>query len=269
VSIGKSIRLGRLFAHPSGRLCSIAVDHFINYVKGRLPDGLRDIRKVLTQIVAGRPDAITMQRGLASSAWEPHAGKVPLILQTCLLQPDDSFEPVSIADPEEAVRMGADAVAVVGFVRGPTEVRYMKLITDCVRAAARWDLPVVCHIYPRKFGQEVSISYEPEDVAWAVRVATECGVDVVKVPYCNDVAAYGQIVSRCPVPVVAAGGPRAGTLREALGMLRDVIESGARGATVGRNVWGFEKVTEAVLALKAVIHDGKGPDEALAAAGLR
>ena len=31
VALGKQIRLNRLFSHPCGRLCSIAVDHFAGY----------------------------------------------------------------------------------------------------------------------------------------------------------------------------------------------------------------------------------------------
>ena len=269
MGIGKQIRLGRLFSHESGRLCSVAVDHFINYSKGKLPDGLRDIRRVLELVVAGRPDAVTMHRGIAALAWGPHAGKVPLILQTSAVHPDDSFPGEQLAGPEDAVRMGADAVAVVAFVRGTTEARYLKVVSECVRAAAPFDLPVVNHVYPRTFGKEIAISYEPEDIAWAVRCGMECGPDIIKVPFCNDAAAYRQIVSECPIPVVAAGGPKTGTLEEALAMLCDVVRSGARGATVGRNVWGFEKVTEAVRAIKAVIHDGMTAAQALKAAGLR
>ena len=167
--------------------------------------------------------------------------------------------------------MGADAFAVVAFLRGPTEARYMSAVASSVRKAARHGMPVITHAYPRKYGSgsgEVSISYDPEDIAWAVRCAAECGADIIKVPYCNDVEAYGQIVAECPVPVVAAGGPRTETFEEALAMLGDVVRSGARGATVGRNAWEFDKVTEAVLAIKAVIHDGLSPGEALEAAGL-
>jgi len=38
MNIGKLIRMNRLFAHPSGNLCSVAVDHFIGYGHG-LPAG--------------------------------------------------------------------------------------------------------------------------------------------------------------------------------------------------------------------------------------
>jgi fructose-bisphosphate aldolase, class I len=125
---------------------------------------------------------------------------------------------------------------------------------------------VICHIYPRD--PQNRISFAAADIAWAVRCALEVGVDVVKTPYCGDVKAYAQIVADCPVPVVAAGGPKADTLPAALKMIAEVVQSGARGATIGRNVWGFQQITAAVQAFKAVIHDGKTAEQAAQIAGL-
>jgi len=31
MNTGKLVRLNRLFSHSSGRLCSVAIDHFITY----------------------------------------------------------------------------------------------------------------------------------------------------------------------------------------------------------------------------------------------
>jgi fructose-bisphosphate aldolase, class I len=265
MNLGRLIRLSRLFAHPSGRLCSVAVDHFIGYAQG-LPPGLRQIKTTLAAIVAGQPDAVTMHKGIASSAWPPYAGKIPLILQSTMARPDDTARQQA-ATPEDAVRLGADAFAVAAFVRGPTEAAYLRVVADCVREASRFEIPVICHIYPRDV-QTGKIFFTPEDIAWAVRCAVEVGADVVKTPYCGDVQAYGQIVADSPVPVVAAGGPQSGTLHAALEMMAAVVRSGARGATIGRNIWGFEQITAALRAFKAVIHDGCSAAEAMAAAGL-
>ena len=266
MNIGKLIRLNRIFAHPSGRLCSVAVDHLMGYDR-EMPPGLLHIVPTLKAIVEARPDAVTMHKGIATSAWEPYAGRVPLIIQTSLIRPDDSiFE--HIATPEEAVRLGADALAIAGYVRGKTEAAHLRALADCVREAERFELPVICHIYPRHMEAVPRISFEPEDVAWAVRCAVEAGADVVKVPYCGSVEAYAQIVEDCPVPLVAAGGPQSDTLAAALAMMADVVRSGAKGATIGRNVWGFEQITAAVLAFKGVIHDGLAPAAALEQAGL-
>ena len=261
MNTGKLTHLNRIFSHPSGRLCSVAVDHFIGYDVG-LPPGLRHIAPTLASIAAGSPDAVTMHKGIAASAWQPYAGKIPMILQSSTIRIDDSAV-AQIATVEEAVRLGADAIAVAAFVRGPTEASYLRTVADYVREAAQFDLPVICHIYPRDINGVWKNSYAPEDIAWAVRCAVEVGADVVKTPYCGEVDAYAQIVADCPVPLVAAGGPKAGTLEAALEMFTEVVHSGARGATIGRNVWGFEDITGAVRAFKAVIHDGKAVGEAL------
>jgi fructose-bisphosphate aldolase, class I len=267
MNLGKRIRLNRIFSHPTGRLCSIAVDHFIGYNEG-LPGGLRDMRSTLAAICAAQPDAVTMHKGIAASLWEPYAGKLPLILQSSLIRVDDGAME-QIATVEDAVRLGADALAIAAFVRGKSEAHYLRVVADYVRTATAYDLPVICHIYPRTFGEKTLVSFTPEDIAWAVHCAVETGVDVVKTPYCGDVAAYAQIVQECPVPLVAAGGPKAQTLEAALGMMAEVVQSGALGATIGRNVWGFANISGAVRAFKAVIHERKPASEALAGAGLQ
>jgi class I fructose-bisphosphate aldolase len=255
MGLGKAIRLARLFGHPSGRFCSVAVDHFAGYQAG-LPEGLRDIRSTLAALVAGKPDAVTMHRGVATSCWPKHAGQVPLILQSIIGRFDDTADE-HLATPEDALRLGADGFAVCAFVRGATEAAHLRRVADFVREAERWDMPVLVHTYPRRFadGEAPDVSYAPEDIAWAVRCAVECGVDVVKVPYCGDQAAYAQIVRECPLPIVAAGGPKAGTLEGALTMASEVVAAGARGMTIGRNIWGFPQCTKALLAFKAVIHE--------------
>jgi class I fructose-bisphosphate aldolase len=264
MNTGKLVRMNRIFSHPSKRLCSVAVDHFMGYGQG-LPAGLRHIATTLAALVAAQPDAVTMHKGIAASAWEPYAGRIPFILQSSAIRADDSARE-QIAEPAEAVRLGADGFAVAAFVRGDTEGHYVRVVADCVRQAAAFEMPVICHIYPRN--ADGTISFEPEDIAWAVRCAVEVGVDVVKTPYCGDVAAYAQIIADCPVPLVAAGGPKADSLRAALEMAAQVMRAGARGATIGRNIWGFEQIAAAVHAFKAVIHDGKNAEEALQLAGL-
>ncbi len=261
MGIGKQIRINRIFAHQSGRLCSVAVDHFIGYGEG-LPAGLRHIRQTLDAVLQARPDAVTMHKGIALALWSPYAGTVPLILQTSAVRVDDSAcEQIATAD--DALRLGADAVAVAAFVRGDTETAHLRMVADVVRAAERFDLPVICHIYPRTFAGSPQVSFEPEDVAWATRCAVEVGADVVKTPFCGDPVAQAQIASDCPVPLVAAGGPAAPTLEASLSMMAGAVRGGMRGATIGRNIWNSPQVTATVRAFKAVIHDGIAPRAAL------
>ncbi|MHB9031733.1 MAG: class I fructose-bisphosphate aldolase [Anaerolineae bacterium] len=265
MNIGKRIRLNRIFHHPSGRLCSLAIDHLVAYGRG-LPPGLRHIAATLAAAVPAGPDAVTMHKGLAGSVWEPYAGRIPLIVQSTLMRPDDSAREY-IATPEDAVRLGADAFAVAAFVNGATESAFLRAVAGFVEQAQRFDMPVICHIYPRVWNNgEACISFAPDDIAWAVRCAVEMGVDVVKAPYCGDVAAQAQIVADCPLPLVAAGGPQTGTLEEALNSMAGAVASGMRGATIGRNIWGHPDVALAVRAFGYVIHDGMTAAQALEAA---
>jgi len=262
MNIGKTIRLNRLFAHPSKRLCSVAIDHFLGYGAG-LPKGLRYIKQTLNAIADAQPDAITMHKGIAQACWFDYAGKIPLIVNSTFLHPDSFISEQSVT-AEEAIRLGADAIAIVIYVAGPGEVEYLRTAADLVREANRFELPVICHVYPRKQTEQgFEISYQPEDIAWATHCAGETGVDIIKVPYCGDVKAYQEIVHNAPVPVVAAGGPQQPTLEAALDMIAQVIQSGSSGATIGRNIWGNTNITGAVKAFKAVIHDRLSAKEAL------
>src|SRR5262249_39244142 len=159
---------------------------------------------------------------------------IPLIVQAGCFSPDDRILE-QLATPEEVVRLGADAIAVAIGVRGPEEGRHLRLLSDAVEAAAHFELPVIAHIYPRRYdGGAPRIVCDPEDVFWAARCGIECGADVIKIAYTGDVASFRQVVASSPVPVVAAGGPRCETPVEALAMMAAAVESGARGATIGR-----------------------------------
>ncbi len=250
MGLGKQIRMNRIFANPSGNLCSVAIDHYIGYQAG-IPAGLQNLRATLAAVMAGPPDAVTMHKGTAAALWEPYAGVVPLIVQSSFVRTDDTAIEQFVT-VEEALRLGADAIAVVIYVRGDSEVKYLRILSDTVETGARHELPVICHVYPR--GANNEIVYNPEDIAWGVRCAAEVGADVVKTPWCGDLAAHTQIVERCPVPLVAAGGPQTDTLDDALAMFRDLLQAGVRGGVIGRNIWGHEDVTGTLRAFRRVIH---------------
>jgi fructose-bisphosphate aldolase, class I len=260
MGLGKKVRLNRLFSHPSGNLLSVAIDHFPIYQLG-LPPGLRHIESTLDAIIRARPDAVTLHKGIALALMPRYAGQLPFIIQSSVVTPDDGAM-VQVATAEDAVRLGADALAVVAYVHGKTEAAYLRTVADCVREGEKLEMPVICHVYPRDARN--NIIYTPEDIAWAVRCILETGADVIKTPYCGDPLAHAQIVADCPVPMVCAGGPKTNTMREALSILREAVQAGVKGGTVGRNIWGSENIGGAVRAYKAIVHDCVAIDEALA-----
>jgi class I fructose-bisphosphate aldolase len=256
-SLGKQVRLNRIFSDPSGRILSVALDHLINYPSA-MPMGLRRLGPSLEKIVEGRPSAVTINKGTAMRLYQTGAGKVPLIIQSTALRPGLEFF-AATASPEEVIGLGGDAIAVAMFVKGPAELRYIHHLTSVVGEAERLGLPVIPHVYPLSSGSEkLAVTHTPEDIHYAVRIALESGADVIKVPYTGDAASFGDIVSLTPVPVVTAGGPKCATLDDAVEMVASVVESGAAGSTVGRNVWEFEDIPAAIARLKEAMFGG-GP----------
>ena len=264
MNLGKRTRLNRIFSHSSGRLCSVAVDHFVGYQQQGLPSGLQDMPAILDQIVSGAPGAVTMNKGVAMRCWERHAGRVPLIIQAGWFTADDGIME-TMADPEEVLRLGADAVAFSIGVRGPNEGRYMKALASMVDQSARFDLPVIAHIYPRNFeAVPPQVLHDPENIAWAVRAGLECGAVVITVGYTGDPVSFAQLVAQTPAPIVAAGGPKSESFVEALELMRAACNAGARGATIGRNIWGHRHPKQALQAFKRVVLEEQEPATAAA-----
>lgn len=252
MGLGLDIRMARLFSKPSGNLFGAAVDHFVGYGNVR-QGGLANLPGALARAMEAGPDYVSIQPGAARQLWKPYAGKAALVIQGGCFTADDRISQL-IATPEDAVRMGADALAVAIPVRGDTEGKYIRWLTDSVREAARFEIPVVAHVYPRDFSDGVNIVFTPDEIAYAVRVGLETGVDVIKVGYTGDFDSFRETVASCPVPIVVAGGPKAASLEVALAQIADALRAGARGAVVGRNLWGQDDPVRAGRAFKAVIH---------------
>ena len=184
MGLGTKVRLARLFSHPSGHLFGGAVDHFVGYGNVR-EGGLADLPGALARVMAGGPDYVSIQPGAARHLWPAYAGKAALVIQAGCFTPDDRIRQL-IATPEDAVRYGADALAVAIPVRGDTEGEYIRWLTDTVNAAARFEMPVIAHVYPRDFSDGGKIVFTPDQIAYAVRIGFETGVDVIKVGYTGD-----------------------------------------------------------------------------------
>jgi putative autoinducer-2 (AI-2) aldolase len=86
------------------------------------------------------------------------------------------------------------------------------------------------------------------------------GARFVKTYYCDG---FEKVVEGCPVPVLIAGGPRMDTELDALRTAHEAIQAGAVGVVMGRNIWQNEHALAMIRAVRAVVHEGATPDEAL------
>ena len=256
--LGKAVRLGRLLTNPSGKFLSVAVDHGI----ANSYDWTQGLDR-FDQIIAARPDAITMMKGTASHYLTPYAGQIPWIMQTTAFPPHRTSVDYQLSFVEDAIALGADAIAMTISVVGDEQGEMIAMLGRLVTEARPVGLPVIAHIYPK------GNLARPEDftslpyVRYAARVGVEVGVDIIKIPYTGSPETFAEIVDACPVPVVAAGGPRLDSLEALFTMVRGVIDAGARGLTIGRNVWQARHIPATIAALKAIVHENKPVAQAL------
>jgi len=260
MGVGKEIRLARLLNEKSGRLLAITMDHPIT--RGVLP-GLEDIRGVLEKVCAGGPDAVTLQKGIARNWFQPYAGKVALIMKSTTYSiPYHPYYDTPVADVEEAVILGADAISVGMIVGGPEQAAQLTQLGKISKEADKLGMPLVAHIYPK--GPMVNDPSDADRIAYAVRAGAELGVDIIKTIWSGSADTFQHVIDSCPAKVCLAGGAAGNDLVDYLQLTRDGLDIGLSGVTFGRSVWGDAYPTAVVLALKALIHDDLSVDEAMA-----
>jgi len=258
--LGKKIRLERIKHHPSGKFFFVTVDHSIT--RGVFP-GLVNMKDTMKKIVAGRPDGITMHKGIAQEFFYPHAGQVSLILKASSFSPYQPTYDTWVAWVDEAVRLGADAISMGVLVGGDRQAEMLHDLGLMSREASLAGMPLIAHVYPKGEMIKTEDQYGVEALSYAVRVGAELGVDIIKTWYAGSPEAFAKVVEVAPGKVVAAGGPKAETERQFLEMTRGVMDAGAIGVAYGRNVWDYRNPALMIRALKAIIHANKGVDEAM------
>lgn len=252
LSLGKKIRLSRLFSSPTGRTLVLTIDQGL--ARGVMP-GIEDARKTIAMMVEGRPNAITMHKGLAQQCFYDHVGKVSLIMKCTTFSQYHPTYDAWVSSVEDAVRLGADAIAMGVLVGGERQAEMLADLGKLAREAETVGMPLVTHIYPKGELIPTERQYDLEHIAFAARAGAELGADVVKTWYTGSPETFAKVVEACPTKVVVAGGPKLDDPRQVLRVVRDMLDAGAAGLAFGRNVWQYEKPPAMIRALKALVHE--------------
>lgn len=255
--LGKDVRLNRLINQKSGKFVAITVDHAI--ARGVLP-GLVNIKETVKNVFEGQPDAMTMQKGIVEKVFAPYAGKMPFLLKSTSFAPYHMNCDIPTADVEEAVRLGADGISIGVIVGGPEQKEQIAHLAKISKDAASYGMPLICHIYPR--GSEIADPKDPDATAYAVRVAAELGVDIIKTNWNGSQEAFAKAVQSCPARVVVAGGSPGKSLESYFTMTKEAMEIGVFGVTYGRFVFDDPNPAAVINAIKAIVHEGKDVKEA-------
>ncbi|GHA03996.1 2-amino-3,7-dideoxy-D-threo-hept-6-ulosonate synthase [Streptomyces purpurascens] len=250
---GKLLRLRRLSLAGDGRHLLVPLDHSVS--DGPIvPAGQWD--DLLRALVDGGADGIIVHKGRARAF-------APDILKSCALVVHlsastacsaDVHAKVLVADVEEALRLGADAVSVHVNIGSDTEARQLSDLGAVARSCDAWGMPLIAMVYPR--GPRIEDPRDPALLAHLANVAADLGADMVKTSVALPVERMAEVVAGSPIPVLAAGGPPDGTDLVEYGTA--VMATGCRGLAVGRRIFSAPSPASLVARLAAVVHGDGG-----------
>jgi DhnA family fructose-bisphosphate aldolase class Ia len=251
-------RFNRIF-RPDGRALIVAMDHGI--VKGAYP-GLETPAGMIGQVVAAGADAVLTSYGMARQ-FARELGPVGLILRV-----DGGVTHLASTEGpgrlffgvEEALRLGADAVALCAYPGTDREGATLENLARAAGQAHAWNLAVLSEMVPGDFDSPPQYR-TLESIRLSVRVAAELGADLVKTPY---VDGFEAVTGSCYVPVVILGGARRGSEREMLAEIRASLDAGGAGVAIGRNVFQAQDPGAMTAAIAAMVHEDASVEQAQA-----
>ncbi len=250
-------RLNRIF-QSDGRALIVAMDHGL--IEGPCK-GLECPSETIKKIVAGGADAVLTSYGLARH-FAKELAPLGLILRadgTNTMIGNKNDDTPLFFDVEEALRLGAEALAVSGYPGSSREATSLENIATAVRNAHSWGVAVLAEMVPGGFDSGPEYR-QLEYIALGARLGVELGADFIKTPYCDN---FEQVTKVVYTPVVILGGAKRGQEHEMLAEIKKAVDSGAAGVAIGRNIFQADDPRRMTAAVAAILHGNASVEDAV------
>ncbi len=258
--IGKSVRMERIIDRKSGNTVIVPMDHGVS--SGPI-EGLIDMKSATNAVAEGGADAVLLHKGIVRAGHRGYGRDIGLIVHlsaSTSLGPDP-LNKVRVTTVDEAIKLGADAVSVHVNIGAENEPEMLRKLGETAQICEEWGMPLLAMMYPR--GQKVPDEHDVKFVKHVARVGAELGADIIKTNYTGTPESFREVVEGTPIPVVIAGGPKMGTDKEVLEMIKEAIDAGGRGVSIGRNIFQHRNPTKMTRAVADIVHKNISVKEAL------
>lgn len=247
---GMKNRFSRIVRPEDGRAVMLAVDH--GYFLGPT-SGLEVPRKTIEPLLP-YADSIMLTRGVLRTSVEPGAD-IPVVLRvsggTSILK-ELSNEEITVSI-EDAIRLNVSAMALSIFVGSEHERETLVSLAKLVDEGEKYGIPVLA---VTAVGKEMA--RDARYLGLSCRIAAELGAHLVKTYYCEE---FEKVVESCPIPMIIAGGKKTPEI-EALQLTFNVVQKGAVGVDMGRNIFQSDSPVGMIRAVRAIVHEKASVDEA-------
>ncbi len=169
-----------------------------------------------------------------------------------------------ICSVQRAHEIGAKAVGYTIYPGSAHEDTILQEFGRIQEEAHKLNMVAIAWVYPR--GKAIENDTAPEVVAYAARVGLEVGAYAVNIKYTGDVESFRWAVKAAgKAKVFMSGGPRAPSEADFLRQVRGVLDAGANGVAVGRNVWQSSDPHRLARALRKLVIEDATVEKALQA----
>ena len=253
---GKRNRMQQIVNSRDGHCLMLAIDHgyFMGPTHGMEKPEI-DILPLLPFI-----HSLMLSPGILPVCVDPGLRGVGWVLRASggnsILDEDIDNEGLVIT-AQDAIKLNASAVAVSIYVGAEHQQQTLLNLTDMISDSAQYNLPV---LGVTAVGKKLGDRREKRYLSLTSRIAAELGADLVKTYYCDD---FDEVVAKCPVPIVVAGGKKLDTYQDVLELTYNSVQNGAIGVDMGRNIWQSEYPAAIIQGVQAIIHGGATPKQAL------
>jgi fructose-bisphosphate aldolase / 2-amino-3,7-dideoxy-D-threo-hept-6-ulosonate synthase len=257
MNVGKRMRMKRVI-DPSGVSIICALDH--GMTSPTFLEPLADIEARTAEAVAGGANVIMMSKGMIRRAEPAFAREtsLALLLSASANAGDERPSVVPIAEVEEALLLGADAVVLFVALSGESEPDMIRALAEVGGECERLGMPFIAEAeFPTTYArvEDLADAYGFEYLQRNVRLCAELGADIVKTNWPGHGEQLGRLVEATSgIPVVLAGGTRVDD-RELLDRMEAAVEVGAIGCSVGRNIFMHRSPEAITRALSRVFRE--------------
>jgi predicted phospho-2-dehydro-3-deoxyheptonate aldolase len=251
MSIGKNIRLQRIFKNGVDNCVIIPMDHGITM--GPIK-GIKNISETIGTLSKCNVDGIILHKGMITSCEKAiEKSNIPLIMHlsaSTRLSADADYK-ICVGTVEQAVSLGCDAVSVqinIGDEHDDEMLRSAAMVSeDCYK----YGMPLLAMMYAKT--QDPNDSKSVDTIKHLVRIAAEIGADIIKVSYANDYTRFHEVVESVNVPVIIAGGEKYNDA-EFLKSIEQAMKSGIRGISAGRNIFQSDNMYDLLYDIDEIVH---------------
>jgi len=242
-SAGKELRMRRLLDPETGTCFMFAISHGTS--ASTVIPGIEKIKIMVHYALNGGADVVFLSRGyihkLIDEFRKRRDASIALKVSASAARAAIPNQEVQIAGPEDAVKLGADAIVALIPLARENEPQVISWVAKLSKECEEYGVPFIAEAeYPSSYEPgtpKIHFGEHLEYLRRSARLCAELGADIIKTNWPGSEESFRKIVEAVPdTPVVVAGGSRESD-EELLSKIEAAMKAGAIGCSVGRNIF--------------------------------